>query len=253
MTISATQSLAARINAADPNTLADALRSIGFGTMLRQQRQTLRRQSPNTAPVSPYDIATVQTLFLPDDCKAVTLGRAYARAGTGTKGEMTATAYASPFVAPAAGAYAITPAGNLAFLIADAYTDVDVDYEAAAQDIVEFAALNCIAATGICALPASVLGVLGSGVSAGVTMMMEAEVLVGTVVGKKIILVPATAAPATGFAQLDLPKANVRFAVADGATSVRVKLGVCLGSAPGGAPANGQDFTSLLGAASPIL
>jgi hypothetical protein len=235
--------LTARLDAADPNTLASALQAIKMGTFVRQAAVALRRQSPNAAPVSPYDIATVQTLFLPDAAKARGVSRAYARAGTGTLGELTFTPFASPFIAPAAAHVGITPAGNLAFLIADAYTDVDITYEVAKQDVVEFPALNCIAATGVCALPASVLGTLGSGVSAGVTMLMEAEVLTGTAVGKKIVLVPATAAPAAGFAQLDVPMANVRFAVADGATSVRVKLGVC----------SAADVNALLEAASPVL
>ncbi len=47
------------------------------------------------------------------------------------------------------------------------------------------------------------------------------------VLGKKIVLVPTTGAPATTKAQLDVPKANVRFTVADvGATAgtARIKL-----------------------------
>ena len=56
--------------------------------------------------------------------------------------------------------------------------------------------------------------------------LLEAEGLVGTVVEKKIVLVPAAGAPATHNARLDVAKANVQFAVADALTSVRVKLAV---------------------------
>lgn len=219
-------SFLSRLNGADPNTLPALLQALGIGTIMRQRVTALRRISPNAAAVSPYDIATVQAIQLPDDAKCRSISRAYARAGTGTLGELTVTPYASPFIAPAATHIGITPAGNLAFLIADAYTDVDVEYEVEVQDVVELT-LQAAPSTGVCALPAALVGTAGSGVSVGVTMLMEAEILVGTVTGKKIVLVPATSAPATGLANLDAPKANVRFAVADGAQSVRVKLGIC--------------------------
>jgi hypothetical protein len=234
--------LVTRMNAADPNTIADAFRILAIGTIMRQQVVALRRQSPNLAPVSPYNLATVQTIVLPDDAKARKVSRAYARAGGGTLGEMALTAYATPFIAPGAGAVGVTPAGDLAFLIADAYTDVDVEYEVAKIDPLELT-LQAVPGTGVAAIPARYAGVLGSGLSVGVVSIMEAEVLVGTTVGKKVCFQAAAGAPAAGQARLDLAKANVQFAVADGAQSVRVKFGIC----------SQVDVNALLEAASQVI
>jgi hypothetical protein len=240
-----------RLDAADLNTLADAMRVLGFGTVLRQMVGVLRRQNPFAQPASPYDLATLKVIQLPDDAKAMSIdpgaaAPAYVRtqdasASTGAAGVYT---YKTPAGTTATtGTVGISPAGNITFLATDAPNDVDLEYNVFVGDMVELT-LNAVAGTGVCALPASVVGAgPGMGAGPGVLFMSEAEILVGTAVGKKIVLVPAAGAPAAGNARLDVAKLNVQFAVADGATSVRVKLMTC----------SKIDVNALLEAASPVL
>lgn len=254
-----TNSLAQRLNQADPNTIADALRTIGFGNVIRQGRAQRRRQNPNAfaaGVASPYDLATLQTIVLPDDAKAYNLGRVFARAtaAAGTLGELTP---AAPNTTPTAHTPAVTPCGNIAFLATDEYSDVDFDYDIVKCDVVELT-LPVTPGTGVCLIPAKYAGVAGSGTNstqsagldanaanaAGVILLMEAEALAGTTTGKKIVLAPAAAAPGTtGEANLDTTKSKVFFTIADAVTQARLKLGVF--------PA--IDLNALLEAVSPIF
>src|SRR5580700_7830628 len=135
------QSTVAQLNNADLNTLVDQLRKLGFGTLLRQLRVGLRRQNFYGAPANPYVAASgVSVITLPDDAKAFSITRAYARhqnaaETTGAPGEMTVkTPY---FTTPTTGTIGITPSGDLAILTTDAFDDVDVDYEVIKQDVIE--------------------------------------------------------------------------------------------------------------------
>jgi hypothetical protein len=134
----------------------------------------------------------------------------------------------------------VTPAGNLATLDADAWTDLDVEYTPAVQDVVEMT-LPVVPGTGVLTIPAAFAGVAGSGQNAtivkdasnnianavGVNMLMEVEALAGTSgTGKLVVLVPGGTNPASGYANLDLTKSLVYFHTADAITSARVKLGV---------------------------
>jgi len=229
-----------RLDAADPNTLADVLRSLGIGTILRQQRVSLRRQNPFGQAVNPYVPASMNTLTLPDDAKASALhvggintssACAWVRgqdssASTGSTGAYTAK---TPWgTTPTTGTVGIFPTGDIGFLGTDAVNDVDLDYDVMKCDATELQ-LNGVAGTGAVALPAAVTGPAspGTGASVGVLLLMEAEIVVGTSVGKKTVLVPAAGAPAAGNARLDVAKRVVQFAVADGVAQARVKLGVC--------------------------
>src|ERR1700682_3959675 len=89
-----------RIDGADPNTLADALRLLGFGTILRQNiGAALRRVNPFAQAAGPYDLAALKVIQLPDDAKAMSIdpsaaAPAYVRtqdasASTGTPGVYT--------------------------------------------------------------------------------------------------------------------------------------------------------------------
>jgi hypothetical protein len=253
------ESLVKHLNKANPNTLADQHRLIGFGDLVRRFSVRLRRQAApvNTANVvSDYDLAANGIIFLPDDAKAKTISRVYGRANGNSiaLGELTVDAYGTT---PATTHCAVTPAGNIAFLGTDAWTDVDVEYTPEDQDIVELT-LPVVAATGICTIPVAIAGVLGAGQNAtvaknvsnnvagaaGVNMLLEAESLVGGVTGKFIVLKPSASLPgATKEANLDGTKMQVLFKVSDAVTSCRVKLGVF----------KSTDLNALLEAASPLF
>jgi|HubBroStandDraft_5_1064220.scaffolds.fasta_scaffold74692_2 hypothetical protein len=230
-----------RLDQANPDTLADQLRAIGLGHLVREQRATLRRQNPNAQAAgvaSSYDLATLQALFLPDDAKAFAISAAYARANSGSvaNGPLTVAAFQAT---PTTTQVGISPAGNIVFLGSDEYTDVDVEYTSYNMDVVELT-LNVVAATGVCAIPTVYAGTAGAGTpatalpnvpnnvpnAAGVVILLEAEALVGTTTGKKIVLAPAASAPATTKACLDTTKKQVFFATADAVTSARIKIGV---------------------------
>jgi hypothetical protein len=213
-------SLRLALNGASPGQLPDMLRTMAFGDMMRQSLPcALRNQNVDTAANDPppYQIATLASLQLPDSCKAHTILRAYARAGTGTKGELTVSAYG---VTPTATHVAVAPNGDLVFLEADEYTNVDVVYMPEKCDVVELV-LPVVPGTGVCALPAAITKI-------GVVLLMEAQQLVGTVTttaGGTAILIPG-GTPATTQAALDLAKANVQFLIADAVSSCRLKLGL---------------------------
>lgn len=218
------------LNQANPNALADAFRVLGVGSFVRALPTTLRLKNMATAPANPYVGATLQALTLPDDAKANSIFRAFARTGTATATELAAQAYGTT---PGTGQIAVAPNGDIVTLAADAWTNVDVVYLPEKCDAIELT-LPVVPGTGVCALPAAVTAL-------GVVAMFEAEALAGTLTGKKIILVPGSAAPATTLAKLDLAHSQAKFAVADAVTSCRVKLGI----------ASSIDVDALLTAVSP--
>lgn len=263
MTISTKSAgVVARLNAASPNTLADQLRAIGFGTFLRQQEVALRRQNPFGQAASPYTVAAgVKVIVLPDDAKARTVSRAYARAqdvstSTGAVGEMTVkTPY---FTTPTTGTVGVTPSGDLMFLATDAYNDVDIDYAVQHQDVYELI-LPVIPGTGVCAIPAKYAGAAapGTGAAPGVHTVLEIESLIGTVTGKFGVLAPGGTPGTTAQANLSANKMQVLFKVSDAVSSCRVKIGVASGSITypqGGQPAavGGVDMNAVLEANSTI-
>lgn len=201
------------INGANPNTLPDLMRSARLGDVLRAQTvQVRRKQNPDTAGVSPYDLATLDVIQLPDDGKATDILRAYARAGTAAAGGLTRVA---PNVTPMTTEIAVTPAGNIALLAADAYTDVDIEYYGARGESFSI---------DVSAVVANVLTIPATLATRGVVLLMEAEALTGTATGKKIVLAPGAGAPAAGQARLNLAKSTVTFAAADAVATARVKL-----------------------------
>jgi hypothetical protein len=177
---------------------------------------TLNKQAPVAGALANYNIAgtTIDVIPLPADAKAACILRACVRAG-GSTGELALSAHDAT---PATTHVAVTPCGDIAFDHAtDAVTDVDVTYLPQVGDIAEFVLTP---ATGVCTLPASA-------VAQGVLLLIEAEVLTGSVVGKKNILAPVagTGLPATTKAQLTSNKSTVSFNNAtDAPTSCRVKV-----------------------------
>lgn len=198
-------------NASRLSQLADLLREFGFGDILRALPTYVRRSGVSASPYAPA--ATLAVLAQQADAPAVQVLRAYARAGTGTAGDLIVDA---PYAVPAAGHIAVDAAGQLVTAAADAWTDLDVVYTTEKGELVEVI-VNVVPGTGVAALPQFV-------VDRGVVLMSEAEALVGGATGKKIILAPAAAAPAAGNAVLNLAKGSVFFAIADAVTSARLKL-----------------------------
>jgi len=207
-----------------PGQLAEMMKLIGIGTVIRNLPTYLNCKAPLAAGASPYDGATIGALVLPDDAKAASIIRAYGRTGGVTATELAAQAYAAT---PTTGQIAVAPSGNIALLGTDAWTNMDVAYIPMKQDPVELV-LPC--ASNAAALPVTTNSQLNAGTGStgagGVIMLMEAEILTGTTPGKKIVTQESASTAATGTARLDLAKANVKFASADAATQVRVKLGV---------------------------
>jgi hypothetical protein len=175
----------------------------------------LRAQAP---AVDPYGAGSNSSLFLPDDAKAATILKAYARAGTGTLGELTPVAANT---APTAGQVSVAADGNVLFYATDAWTSVDVEYQPEIQDTVE-ATLPC--ASGVVTLPAGLINPSGATAGYAVTLM-EAQ-RADTSTAQLIVTKPAATNTTTGTACFDFAKAHVLLDSADGATSVRVKLGI---------------------------
>lgn len=204
------------VNRADPNTLADALRKLGFGSFLRSMPVPIRKAAAGA--VNTYASATARPVDGQDPAApAVSILSAYARAGLGTPGPLTNDGMTS--TAPAAGHIAISPNGQIVTAAADAWTDLDVNYLPDLGDVIEYTG-SVVPGTGVMALPAGIT-------DRGVVVLLESEALTGTVTGKKIIIEPAAAAVAATKSALDTDKLSVWFAVADAVSSARVKLLVC--------------------------
>lgn len=196
------------INRADLNTLADELRKLGFGDMLRALPTTLRRKA--TAAAVGVHPVTEFALLLPADAKAVSVISAYAVAGAGTLGPLAVIAGV-----PAAGQVAVAPNGDIVFAAADAWTSVDVVYQPAKADVFTFTG-PVVPATGVMALPVPATAL-------GVVSLQSATAISGTVTGAKEVVAEG-AVPAATLANLDLAKSQAQFAIADAVTSATVVL-----------------------------
>ena len=218
--------LKARMDGAQPGTLADAFRIIKIGSVIRALLTFLRKKAP---AASAYELATLQALVLPDDAKAQSLSRVFVRAGA-ANGEF---AVVAPGTTPTTGQAAVSSAGNIVFLAADAVTNADVSYQPDRYDAFE-------ATRGVVA---NVLSLPAAYTDRGVIAAFEVESLAGGSVGKKIVLAPGAGAPAAGQARLNIAKTTVTFAGADAVTSARVKFSV----------ASATDVDALLEAASSVM
>lgn len=194
------ESLRQFFNRAPVGSIVDALRKLYFGDVLRAGPTKLARKTTvaGNGTATPYDIAGVAVLVLPDNAKAGVIHRACARAGSAGVGELAPQTYGTT---PSTTQCAITPCGNIAAVIGDLPTSLDVLYTPEKGEVIE--------RTGACA--ASVFTVPADLVARGVIYLLEAEAVTGTVTGKKNILVPSASAAATTQARLDLAKATVKF------------------------------------------
>ena len=196
------------INRADPNTLADIARALQLGSLLRALPAFLRKSgtAASTFVNAGTRIATKQA----DDAPAIFVFSAYARAGSGTPAIL-AKAAAYP---PVAGEYDIAPNGKVVTAAADAWTDLDVDYQSNKGDVVEFDA-PVVPGTGILTLPPSIT-------TLGAITLLEATALTGTSTGAKIVMAPGSVA--AGQAAFNTAKTQVKFAAADAVETAHVKL-----------------------------
>lgn len=181
----------------------------------------LTKQNPHSPGSTDYQLGTLDSIALPHTLDptagagggvvAHSITRATAKAG-GVTGALTVDAYGAT---PATGEIAVAPNGDIVVLNADAITDLDVSFISEDGEIVE--------ETGL--VPASgVVTPLDPRASRGLKVLLEAEILTGTTVGKSIILVPASSNPATTKAALDIAKKTIRFnSSTDAPLTVRVR------------------------------
>ncbi len=241
------ESVRQALSRVDPNTAQDILRALAFGDVLRAAPVYLRSVAPAASVAQ--QLATLDTVVLPEDAKAAVILRCTVKAG-GTTGEFAAQAYGAT---PTTGQVAVAPNGDIVFVHAtDLVTSADIVYVPEKGDVLGQLANNNATqntalgsagfGTGITSLPLAV--VPGTGVCAlpsayaGKTiLLMQANATAGTTTGQKIILVPASSAPATGKAVLNIAKTQILFAVADAVSSCTVDILVAAGLA-GGADVN---------------
>jgi hypothetical protein len=211
-------SLVAAFNRAQPGSLPSMFSYIGLGTQLRQKLPVTAR---NVVPTTdPWAAASNVSVILPDDCKAQTILAAYARTGTGTAGPLTVVASG-----PTAGQCCVSPDGNILFYATDAWTLVDISYQPVSQDCVEVT-LPCV--SGVVTLPAGTLApyvINGVAQAGGAITLMEAQ-RADTSTAQLLVAAPAATNSTTGSAHFNLAKTTVLLDSTDGATSVRVKIGI---------------------------
>jgi hypothetical protein len=209
----------AALDTMNANQMADMLRAMTFGHFVRQQRAQLYAAVPLLAGVNPYVPAASQTLTLPDDAKATTMARVYARVGTAACGPVIVDNPDS-FVAttPAAGHCTIAATGDLIFNAADAWTSIDVLYHPAIYDVIE---VTMPVVGNAIAWPPS-----GVAAAQEALFLMEAEGVLPANGHKLIIDAPAAAQVTANHACLNLAKSSVLLTAGDAWTSVRLKMAV---------------------------
>lgn len=196
------------LNDAPPNALPDMLRALRFGDLVRSLPTYLRHKDP-AADTS--QLATLESFGVALKAPAATILRAYARAGTATALEL---AIQAANTTPATGQIAVSPNGDIVVLAADAWTDVDVEYQPTRG---EYLTLSLPVASNALAIPAAVT-------ARGVVHLVAATATAGTSAGVKIVLAASASAAAAGQARLDLAKANVKFNATDAITAGTVVL-----------------------------
>lgn len=207
--INEVNAMLAGIGISDLTTMTQKLRLIDLAM---GGARTVGKAAP---AASSYQLATLAAIVLPDYAKAAAIVRAVPRAATSIA-ELSISAHD---VTPLSGACAVAPNGDIVVLAADSITDIDVTYIpeklVVIEDIVDVA-------TGIYTIPSKYT-------ARGVALLMEAEVIAGTTLGKKIILAPTAAhtLPATTKACLGDNKTTILFNNStDAVTKARVKYGV---------------------------
>ena len=243
MTTNTAESLRETLNRVDPNSIADVLRTLCLGDVLRALPVYLRGVSAGATGACAQQLATLGTVVLPEDAKAAVILRCTVNAAGVQTGDFTVEPYGTT---PQTTQVAVAPNGDIVFLGNDAVTKADIIYVPQKGDVlgqlsnsklgVTSLTLPVVPGTGKCLLPSSISG--------KVISLLQANVLAGTVSGQKIVLVPVTAAVATTKAALSVDGTAVWFAIADAVTSVQLDLLVYAGTV------TGADVNALLEAAS---
>lgn len=200
------------LNRANPNTLADQFRLIKLGQTIRQDiKVSLRGLDADAAGSAAEDLSTLDSIVLPDDAKAGTIFRAFAKVGGSGTGEMTVV---GRHVTPTSGEIAIAPSGNIVLLAADAITSVDIEYLPERGDVEVVVELD---------LDTSVL-TLPTAFSGNVMALLRADATAAGVTGRKNIFTQASGLPAAGQARLNVAGTTVSFGAADSVTRAVVTL-----------------------------
>lgn len=201
------------VNRADPNLLADLLRNLKFGDVLRALPVYLRNQTPVADPSFP---AGAVGLKLPNDAKSVQGGGVSNEYGAYSRslGGVVKFAYVTDGAAPASGYYGITASGDVLFNAGDAPTGVDVYYIPEKQDIVT---LTLPVSSDVLTIPSTLTAL-------GVVSLLSATVLTGASTGEKIVIANASSLFA-GMAHLNGARSTVTFYAGE-ATKATVTLGV---------------------------
>lgn len=200
-----------QLNKSNTNNIADLLRQVGIGDVLRALPVCKRKPTLTAGALANYNGSTLSVLVLPPDAKAAFIERATVRAGTAS-GEFTTQAFGAT---PITTQCAVTPCGDIAFLGTDAPTDLDVVYTPEKGEVVDFASLPVT--SNVLTIPASLT-------ARGVVLLMEVEALTAGTTGRKQILTPGAGAPSATQARLNVAKSTITFASADAVTTARVKI-----------------------------
>jgi hypothetical protein len=171
---------------ANPNTIADLLRAIGFGNVLAGLRRQVIRASLSS-----------HKLVLPNIMKCQRLVGVYARVGTGTPG---AQSIQTVGATPSAGQVAQTHTGDVLFASADAWTEVDVEYEPVLGEVVSLSSKPVVSNTFSAPGALTLISAVGY-TSAGATVALT-------------VVAPGTSVT-TGQVALAASKNAVNFASAD--------------------------------------
>jgi len=186
-----------QINAANPNNIADLLRAIQLGDVLRGQLpQVLRNVQPVPDPsVDP----SCHALQLPKKARTTSVMHVYARAGAGVPGKLL---LGRPGMI-SSGQFAAAPNGDIATCATDAWTSVDAYYIPEPGDVFT---MTSAVVDNVMIIPSTQLAVL----------LLDATVTDGASPGPKVISGPDTMGlwtpPQPGQACLNASKTAVVFA-----------------------------------------
>jgi hypothetical protein len=240
------ESLRQSLNRADPNALADMLRTLMIGDTLRALPVYLRNQVPAT---NSQNLSTVQCITLPEDAKAAYILRATVKASTSVAlGELTVETYGTT---PSTGQVAVTPNGDIGFVGTDGVTLVDVIYVPQKGDVIGQNTNSNLGVTSLTLnVPTSGQASLPAPYAGNTILLMQANVLTagsGGVTGQKIILVPTTSVTATTKAALSSDSKSIWFNHAtDLPLTASVDILVNSGQGASGLQGNGVDINALL-------
>ena len=205
------------LNDANPTSLGSALQQVRLGDIIRSL--PLKRYKLVPTAASATVIATTDTIILPDDAKCEKLLKVYVRTGSNSVTGALLCDEGAQTTTITTGHAARTEAGDIAFFATDALTLVDIYYMPAKMDVVTLD-LPVVAGTGICALPTWVT-------AKGVHMVMGAVITAATNKGTCAVITPSASVPTTTLnVNLNVPKTQVQFRIADAVTRATVKLGL---------------------------